>query len=580
MHIASHGVHGMGRAILTARTTCAHLLPVRCYGVTSWQPCLSTRTHRNSLNTARHNHDTAASAEQATATTEAPKAKSQQQKKQAKQQGGKNAGGKADKKSELAVTPKSEDFARWYLDIVREAQLASNGPVSGTMVIRPYGYALWEFLQSYLDRRFKETGHENAYFPTLIPMSFIQKEASHVEGFAPELAIVTKGGGKDLDEPLVVRPTSETMVNHMFAQWIQGHRDLPLKLNQWANVHRWEMRTKPFIRTLEFLWQEGHTAHATAEEAEQEAQDMISIYADFARNVAAMPVIVGRKSRLESFAGANSTYTIEAMMGDRRALQAGTTHNLGTNFAKAFATQFSDETGVRQFVHQTSFGMSTRMIGGIIMIHGDDLGLRLPPQMAPIQVVIVPIVKKEADQEGVTQAVDALYAAAQQAGIRCKLDASTEKTPGWKFNHYEMKGVPVRVEVGPRDVQQGTCVVSRRDQPGKAGKQFGVPLEPEGFVSYVKDLLQDIQDNLYAEASAFTEANIVDVGSYEELKAAVAERKWARGPWAGSDADETMVKEETGATLRCIPFEQNSSNLTCFFTGQPATETVIFAKAH
>ncbi|KAL0019002.1 hypothetical protein WJX79_005964 [Trebouxia sp. C0005] len=570
----------MGRAILTARITCAHILPVRCYGVTSWQPCLSTRNHRNLLNTARHIRAIAASAEQATATTEAPKAKSQQQKKQANQKGGRNAGGKNDKKSELAVTPKSEDFARWYMDIVREAQLASNGPVSGTMVIRPYGYALWEFLQSYLDRRFKETGHENAYFPTLIPMSFIQKEASHVEGFAPELAIVTKGGGKDLDEPLVVRPTSETMVNHMFAQWIQGHRDLPLKLNQWANVHRWEMRTKPFIRTLEFLWQEGHTAHATAEEAEQEAQDMIRVYAEFARNVAAMPVVVGRKSHLESFAGANSTYTIEAMMGDKRALQAGTTHNLGTNFAKAFGTQFLDETGVRQFVHQTSFGMSTRMIGGIIMIHGDDMGLRLPPHMAPIQVVIVPIVKKEADQEGVTQAVDALYAAAQQAGLRCKLDASAEKTPGWKFNHYEMKGVPVRVEVGPRDVQQGTCVVSRRDQPGKAGKQFGVPLEPEGFVSYVKDLLQQIQDNLYAEAGAFTEANIVDVSSYEELQAAVAERKWARGPWAGSDADETKVKEETGATLRCIPFEQNSNKSTCFFTGQSATETVIFAKAH
>lgn len=448
------------------------------------------------------------------------------------------------------------------------------------MVIRPYGYALWEFLQQYLDRRFKETGHENAYFPTLIPMSFIQKEASHVEGFAPELAIVTKGGGKDLPEPLVVRPTSETMVNHMFAQWIQGYRDLPLKLNQWANVHRWEMRTKPFIRTLEFLWQEGHTAHATAEGAEEEAQAMIRIYAEFARNVAAMPVIMGRKSRLESFAGANSTYTIEAMMGDKRALQAGTTHNLGSNFAKAFGTQFLDETGVRQFVHQTSFGMSTRMLGGLIMMHGDDLGLRLPPQMAPIQVVIVPIIKKEADQAGVLQAVESLHAAAQQAGLRCKLDASTERTPGWKFNHYEMKGVPVRVEVGPRDVQQSSCVVSRRDQPGKAGKQFGVPLEAQPFVSHVKHLLQEIQDNLYAEAQAFTESNTVDVSSYDELKAAIAERKWARGPWAGSDADETKIKEETGATLRCIPFDQTDAKLSCFLTAETASEVAIFARAH
>ncbi|KAL3138343.1 Proline--tRNA ligase, chloroplastic/mitochondrial [Trebouxia sp. C0010 RCD-2024] len=577
MYLSSHG---MGRAFTSVRMSCGYDLPVRCFGATSWQPCFGLRGHRLRQQKVRGQYTATASADQQTATTEVPKSnKQQQQKKQSRQKNGQNAGGK-DKKSELAVTPKSEDFARWYIDVVREAQLASNGPVSGTMVIRPYGYALWEFLQQYLDRRFKETGHENAYFPTLIPLSFIQKEASHVEGFAPELALVTKGGGKDLDEPLVVRPTSETMVNHMFAQWIQGHRDLPLKVNQWANVHRWEMRTKPFIRTLEFLWQEGHTAHATAEEAEQEARDMIGIYAEFARSVAAMPVLVGRKSRMESFAGADCTYTIEAMMGDRRALQAGTTHYLGTNFAKAFGTQFLDETGARQHVHQTSFGMSTRMIGGIIMMHGDDLGLRLPPKMAPIQVVIVPIVKKEADTQDVMQAVDALHAAAQQAGLRCKVDASTEKTPGWKFNHYEMKGVPVRVEVGPRDVQQGSCVVSRRDQPGKQGKQFGVPLEPQPFVSHVQGLLQDIQDSLYADAQAFTDSNIVDVSSYEELQAAVAERKWARGAWAGSDEDEAKMKEETGATLRCIPFDQPQSDLTCFFTGSKASEVVIFAKAH
>ncbi|PRW57492.1 prolyl-tRNA synthetase [Chlorella sorokiniana] len=501
--------------------------------------------------------------------------KQQKQKQQQKQQQG--GGGK---KGERLVTPKSEDFSRWYLDVVRECQLADYGPVRGTMVIRPYGYALWEGVQSHLDKAFKETGHQNAYFPQLIPYSFLAKEAEHVEGFAPELALVTKGGGKDLEEPLVVRPTSETIVNHMFAQWVQSYRDLPLLLNQWANVHRWEMRTRPFVRTLEFLWQEGHTAHATPEEAEEETIRMLRVYEDFACNVAAMPVIAGRKSRIESFAGANCTYTIEAMMGDRKALQAGTSHNLGDNFAKAFGTRYLDEAGQLQYVHQSSWGVSTRMVGGIIMTHGDDAGLRLPPRMAPIQVVIVPIIKKEADAEGVMAAVQGLESALKAAGVRVLLDATTDKTPGWKFNQYEMKGVPVRVEVGPRDVEQNACVVARRDVPGKEGKQFGVPMEAAAFVAHVQGLLEEVQASLLAQAREFRDANIVDVSSYEELQAAVAEGKWARGPWAGSDDDERRVKEETSATLRCFPFEQPQHSGVCFLTGAPAKEVALFAKAY
>ncbi|GAB4818966.1 hypothetical protein N2152v2_006012 [Parachlorella kessleri] len=532
---------------------------------------------------------TSPSAEVAAAEPQQPKQQQQQQqqqkqsqKKQQKQQQQQQKQGGGSKKAEARlVTPKSEDFSRWYLDVVREAQLADYGPVRGTMVIRPYGYALWEGLQQHLDKAFKETGHQNAYFPQLIPYSFLQKEADHVEGFAPELALVTKGGGKDLEEPLVVRPTSETIVNHMFAQWVQSYRDLPLLLNQWANVHRWEMRTRPFVRTLEFLWQEGHTAHATPEEAEEETLRMIRVYEDFAVNAAAIPVIAGRKSRIESFAGANCTYTIEAMMGDKKALQAGTSHNLGDNFAKAFGTRYLDENGELQFVHQSSWGMSTRMVGGIIMAHGDDAGLRLPPRLAPVQVVIVPILKKDADSSAaVMAAVGDMEAALKAAGIRAKVDASSEKTPGWKFNFWEMKGVPVRVEVGPRDVEAGTCVTARRDVAGKEGKQAGVPLAAEPFVAHVKALLDEVQAALLEQARVFRDANIVDVASYDELKEAVAEGKWARGPWAGSDEQEVQIKEETQATLRCIPFEQPAGPKTCFLTGQPAAEVAIFAKAY
>lgn len=486
----------------------------------------------------------------------------------------------APKQNEEAITPKSEDFSKWYLDLVARAELADYGPVRGTMVIRPYGYALWEQLQQWLDTRFKAMGVQNAYFPQLIPYSFIAKEAEHVEGFAPELALVTKGGGKDLEEPLVVRPTSETIINHMFSQWVHSYRDLPLIINQWCNVHRWEMRTRPFIRTLEFLWQEGHTAHATAEEAHKEAMDMIQVYEEFARELAAIPVVAGRKSRIESFAGANVTYTIEAMMGDRRALQAGTSHDLGTNFARAFNTQFQDESRTLQYVHQTSWGMSTRMLGGIIMTHGDDKGLRLPPKLAPVQVIIVPIIKKDTGREEVMAAVDQLCRDLKAAGVRVRVDDNELKTPGWRYNFWEMKGVPVRVEVGPKDVAQGTCVVARRDKPGKEGKEFGVPISGSGAVSHIQQVLDNVQQSLLEEARSFREQHTVDVTSYEELRKAISEGNWVRCGWAGSDEDEVRVKEETGATLRCFPFQQPPGPHTCIMTGGPAQEVAIFAKAY
>ncbi|GAB2276489.1 Proline--tRNA ligase, chloroplastic/mitochondrial [Dionaea muscipula] len=418
------------------------------------------------------------------------------------------------------------------------------------------------------------------YFPQFIPYSFIEKEASHVEGFSPELALVTIGGGKELEEKLVVRPTSETIVNHMFTQWIHSYRDLPLMVNQWANVTRWEMRTKPFVRTLEFLWQEGHTAHATPEEAEKEALQMIDLYTRFAYEQAAIPVIAGRKSKVETFAGAFKTYTIEAMMGDRKALQAGTSHNLGQNFSRAFGTQFTDENGQRQHVWQTSWAISTRFIGGIIMTHGDDAGLMLPPNIAPIQVVTVPIWKKADEKSGVLTAAVAVNEALRSAGIKVKLDDSDQRTPGWKFNFWEMKGVPLRIEIGPRDVSNSSVVICRRDMPGKQGKVFGISMEPSILIPYVKEKLQEIQASLLDMAISFRDSNVVDVNSYDELKEAINEGKWARGPWSASDAEELRVKEETGATIRCFPFEQPQGPKTCLMTGNAADEVAIFAKSY
>ncbi|XP_059667118.1 proline--tRNA ligase, chloroplastic/mitochondrial isoform X1 [Cornus florida] len=496
-----------------------------------------------------------------------------------------------------AVTPRSQDFNAWYLDVIDSAELADYGPVRGTMVIRPYGYAIWEAIQDYLNAKFKETGHSNMYFPQFIPYSFIEKEASHVEGFSPELALVTIGGGKELEEKLVVRPTSETIVNHMFTQWIHSYRDLPLMINQWANVTRWEMRTKPFVRTLEFLWQEGHTAHATLEEAEKEALQMIDVYTKFAYEQAAIPVVAGRKSKVETFAGASKTYTIEAMMGDRKALQAGTSHNLGQNFSRAFGTQrvitlqverqcwellkmFSDENGQRQYVWQTSWAISTRFIGGIIMTHGDDAGLMLPPKVAPVQVIIIPIFKKADEKTGVLGAALSVKEVLTTAGIKVKIDDSDQRTPGWKFNFWEMKGVPLRIEIGPRDVSSGSVVISRRDVPGKQGKVFGISMESSVLVAYVKEKLDEIQSSLLGRALSFRDSNIVDVSSYDELKEAISQGKWARGPWSASDEEELKVKEETGATIRCFPFEQPQGTKTCLMTGNPAEEVAIFAKSY
>jgi len=526
-----------------------------------------------------------AAAASAAAAPDAPPAK--QPKQQQKQQQQTKQAPQA--RSEESVTPKSEDYSRWYLDVVAKAQMADYGPVRGTMVIRPYGYALWENIQRWLDASFKARGVDNAYFPQLIPLSFIAKEAQHVEGFAPELALVTRGGGKELDEPLAVRPTSETIVNHMLAQWIQSHRDLPLRLNQWCNVHRWEMRTRPFIRTLEFLWQEGHTAHGTADEARDEAMAMVRLYERFAVEAAAIPVVAGRKSRSEQFAGADATFTIEAMMGDGKALQAGTSHDLGTNFAKAFGTQFTDEAGALVPVHQSSWGVSTRLVGGIIMAHGDDKGLRLPPVLAPVQVVIVPIYGKGGsparDEAGVGAASRALLAALLEAGVRAKVDDNETKTPGWRYNYWELKGVPLRVEVGPRDVASGTVVTAARDAPGKEGKVAGAPGAGNlpAFVAHAQAELSALQARMLADATAFRDANIVDVASYAELQEAVAQGKWARGAWAGSDADEARVKEETGATLRCFPFAQppaGEGGRRCFMTGGEAAEVAIFAKSY
>ncbi|NLX37399.1 MAG: proline--tRNA ligase [Chloroflexi bacterium] len=479
----------------------------------------------------------------------------------------------------MSIVARAEDYSRWYLDVIREADLAENSPVRGSMVIKPYGFELWENVKAGLDRRFKETGHQNAYFPLFIPMSFLQKEADHVKGFAPELAVVTIGGGEQLDEPLVVRPTSETIFGYMYSRWVQSYRDLPLLINQWANVVRWEMRTRPFLRTMEFLWQEGHTAHATAQEAIEETLRMLDVYADFAINDAAIPVIKGVKSDREKFAGAVNSYTIEAMMGNGWALQSGTSHYLGDNFARAFDIKFLDQNNEMQYCHTTSWGVSTRMVGAVIMAHGDDQGLRLPPVLAPIQVVVVPIWRKDHERGQVLAHCDAVLAQLKEAGVRVKLDAREDQTPGFKFNDWEMRGVPVRVEVGPRDVQSNAVVLARRDQPGRDGKQFGVPLE--GLAVRVRALLKEIQDNLLAQATASREEQTTRVASYDEFKEVLDSKGgFIRVHWAGSDADEARIQEETRATLRCLPLDVPEGEGVCFLTGKVTDRVAIFARAY
>jgi len=477
---------------------------------------------------------------------------------------------------EKKLTPRDQDYSAWYNEVVQRAELADYAPVRGCMVVRPYGTALWENVQQGLDRRFKETGHQNALFPLLIPMSFLQKEAQHVEGFSPELAVVTHGGGKELEEPLVVRPTSETVIGYMYAKWIRSYRDLPVLINQWGNVVRWEMRTRLFLRTAEFYWQEGHTAHATFEEAQEETIRMLNVYADFAINDAAMPVITGRKSETEKFAGADASYSIEAMMGNRWALQAGTSHNLGQNFAKAFDIQYLDQNNELQYCWTTSWGVSTRMVGGIIMVHGDDQGLKLPPVLAPYQVVVVPIWRKEGQKGMVLEATERIRAELATR-FRVTVDDREEHTPGWKFNEWELRGVPLRIEIGPRDVEKGSVVFARRDVPGREGKSF-VPMA--GLANAVGDMLETIQADMLAAAAAYRDANIHQAVDYEHLKAVVADA-WARAYWCGDLACEAQIKDDTKATSRNIPLDQAGAGPgVCVVCGKPAEEWSYWARAY
>ena len=450
------------------------------------------------------------------------------------------------------LTPMSEDFNQWYTDIIQEAQLADYSPVKGTMVIRPYGYALWEHIQSYLDKRFKDTGHQNAYFPLFIPKSFIEKEAEHVEGFSPELATVTHAGGKELEEPLIVRPTSETIINHMFSKWIKSHRDLPMLINQWANVVRWEMRTRLFLRTSEFLWQEGHTAHQTKEEATQEALQMLDIYEEFTEKIAAVKVIKGTKSEIEKFAGAKVTYSIEAMMLDKKALQAGTSHELGQNFSKAFEIQYSDENNNLAHPFQTSWGVSTRLIGMIIMAHGDDQGLKLPPAIAPTQVVIIPIIPKNADSEKILKIANQIKE--MLSNFRVHLDDREEVSPGFKFNEWELKGVPIRLELGPKDIENNSVVVARRDIQNS---KTSIPINT--LDSEISSLLDTIQNEMLKVSEQFLTDNTSHAESMDELLKQLQDSDgFVSCYWSESKEDELRVKEQTKATIRCYPLEHTN----------------------
>jgi prolyl-tRNA synthetase len=477
--------------------------------------------------------------------------------------------------SDKKLTPRSENYSEWYNQLVLRAELADYAPVRGCMVVRPYGWSLWENIQDALDSRFKATGHVNAAFPLFIPKSFLEKEKEHVEGFSPELAVVTIGGGTELEEPLVVRPTSETIIGYMYSKWIQSYRDLPVLINQWGNVVRWEMRTRMFLRTLEFYWQEGHTAHATAEEGEIETRQMLDIYTDFAVNEAAVPVIPGRKSDTEKFAGAVRSYTIEAMMGDTKALQAGTSHNLGQNFAKAFEIQYLDENNTLQYCWTTSWGLSTRFVGAIIMTHGDDQGLVLPPRLAPIQVVIVPIYRKDEEKEAVMAVVDKVNA--ELADFRVKVDDREEVTPGFKYNEWELRGVPLRIEIGPKDVAKNSVALARRDIPGRDGKSF-VP--QENIAQTVAEMLDTIQANLLAKATKFRDENIFEPKDYDEFKEIIEKGGWCYVWWKPSVENEAKIKEETKATLRCIPLDQPGGQGKCIYSGEEATEKAYFARAY
>ena len=481
---------------------------------------------------------------------------------------------------------RTNDFSGWYTQVVSRAGLADHGPVKGTMVIKPYGFQLWDNIKEAFDAMIKATGHVNAYFPLFIPKSFLAREAEHVEGFAKECAVVTHTRLKadddhgvvvdpesKLEEEIIVRPTSETVIWSMYKKWIQSYRDLPLLINQWANVVRWEMRTRLFLRTSEFLWQEGHTAHATAEEAQTETLDILELYRQLAEDYLAVPVFTGVKTDSEKFAGANKTYCIEAMMGDKRALQAGTSHNLGQNFAKAFDVTFQTKDNKEELVWATSWGVSTRLVGAVILTHGDQKGLRLPPRIAPIQVVIIPIFRNEEQENAVKDYLLPLMEAMENSGIRAHQDW-TDNSPGFKFNEWEMKGVPLRIEVGPRDVEKGNVVVARRDS---GEKSF---LSKEEAVEQIPKLLDDIQTGLFEQARQFRDENTHIVSTYDKFKKVIQKGGFVRCGWDGSEKTEATIKDQTKATIRCIPFDEHPDGLMCIFSGDPAKHEVIFAKAY
>lgn len=486
------------------------------------------------------------------------------------------------------ITSRNEDYSQWYNELVTKADLAEHSSVRGCMVIKPYGYSIWEKMQAALDKMFKDTGHTNAYFPLFIPKSFFSKEASHVEGFATECAVVThyrlKNDGTGniivdedakLEEELIVRPTSETIIWNTYRGWIQSYRDLPILVNQWANVVRWEMRTRLFLRTAEFLWQEGHTAHATSEEAVAEAEKMLHVYADFAENWLAVPVVRGVKTPNERFAGAVETYCIEALMQDGKALQAGTSHFLGQNFAKAFDVKFTSKEGKLDHVWATSWGVSTRLMGALIMAHSDDQGLVLPPKLAPIQVVIVPIYKSEEELSRITEVADALVKELKDLNISVKYDDRDTQRPGFKFAEYELKGVPVRIAIGARDLENGTAELARRDTREKQN------VSREGLAAHVQQLLDDIQKNIYQKALKFREENITKVDSYEEFRKVLDEKGgFVSAHWDGTPETEQRIKEETKATIRCIPLNNPLEDGVCMVTGQPSKQRVLFARAY
>ncbi len=462
------------------------------------------------------------------------------------------------------------DFPQWYTDVILKTQLVDYGPVKGTMVIRPYGYEIWEHIQEELNARFKATGHKNAYFPMFIPYSFLVKEAEHVEGFAPEVALVTHIGDTPLEEKLVVRPTSETIIGSMYSKWVKSYRDLPVLINQWANVVRWEKTTRPFLRTSEFLWQEGHTLHRTEEEAVNETLQMLEVYREFMENVLAVDVLVGVKTEKEKFAGAVNTYTMEAMMLDGKSLQAGTSHYLGQNFSSAFEIKYLDSDGQQKLPYQTSWGVSTRLIGALIMAHGDQRGLKLPPRVAPIQVVIVPVA---AHKPGVLDKANEVFATLKAQGIRVELD-DRDQSPGWKFNEWEMKGVPMRVEIGPRDIENGQVMVARRDTHEK----FAVSLD--NLANEVPAILDNIQRTMYEQSRDFTRSHITVCNTMDEMKQALDNKHFVKTMWCGCRECEDKVKAEMQATTRCMPFDQTPVSDVCPVCGKPATKVIYYAKSY